>query len=100
MYLPRNFLNLTSFSFSQPDVKTLESPISVQVVHLNGNKLQFGVFQLNTLDLDGSDGVKNFWFTKPELELYQECVYKEGRPAMVGYNRDVLKYMSVFYNNS
>ncbi|CAO1438750.1 unnamed protein product [Diamesa hyperborea] len=80
-------------------VKTLEKPIVVQSVQFNGSKIQFGIFQLNTLDLDGNKGTKNYWFRKPEMELYQECCYKEGRPAMTGYNFDVLRYMSVFYNN-
>lgn len=81
------------------EVKTLEKPIVVQAVQLNGSKIQFGIFQLNTLDLNGTKGTKNYWFRKPEMELYQECCYKEGRPAMTGYNFDVLRYMSVFYNS-
>ena len=54
--------------------KTLEKPIVVQAVQFNGSKIQFGIFQLNTLDLNGNKGTKNYWFRKPEMELYQNCI--------------------------
>jgi large subunit ribosomal protein L37 len=81
------------------DVKVLPKPIVVQCVHTNGQTFHFGVFQLNTLDLDGPDGVKNYWFTRPNINLYDECAYKSSRPVLEGYNTDVLRLMNVFYNN-
>lgn len=83
----------------QDDVKTLEEPITVQVVQLDGKRVQFGIFQLNTLDLDDTNGSTNYWFRKPEMLLYDECIYKEGRPLLTNYNFDVFKLMSIFYSN-
>ncbi|KAG5670349.1 hypothetical protein PVAND_000623 [Polypedilum vanderplanki] len=81
------------------DVKILQQPIAIQVVQLDGRKIQFGIFQLNTLDLDSKDGVKNFWFRKPDMFLYDECIYKDGRPLLSNYNFDIFKMMCVFYSN-
>ena len=81
------------------DVKKLEKPIVVQVVQLDGKRIQFGIFQLNTLDLSGLQGEKNFWFRKPEMELYEDCYYNDGRPALTAYNFDVFRLMNVFYSS-
>lgn len=81
------------------DVKDLEKPIVVQVVQLESQRIQFGVFQLNTLNLDGVEGTKNYWFRKPEMELYENCYYNEGRPALTSYNFDVFRLMNVFYSS-
>lgn len=81
------------------DVKKLEKPIVVQVVQFESKRVQFGVFQLNTLDLNDADGVRNFWFRKPEMHLYEECCYHDGRPALTGYNFDVFRLMNVFYSS-
>lgn len=81
------------------NVKDLKKPITVQVVQLESQRVQFGIFQLNTLDLDGASGLKNFWFRKPITNLYDECCYNHGRPALTAYNFDVLRLMSVFYGN-
>lgn len=37
----------------------LDSPVTVQAVGTNGRIFQFMVFQLNTTDLSGDDGIKN-----------------------------------------
>lgn len=81
------------------NVKILQEPITVQVVQLDGKRIQFGIFQLNTLDLDEINGPTNYWFRKPEMLLYDECIYKEGRPLLTNYNFDVFKLMSIFYSN-
>lgn len=81
------------------DAKVLEKPIVVQVVQLDSKRIQFGVYQLNTLDLDGSSKVKNYWFSKPAMNLYEDCCYKDGRPSLSSYNFDVFKTMNVFYSN-
>lgn len=81
------------------DVKVLDKPVVVQVVQLDGKRIQFGIFQLNTLALDSGDDVKNYWFTKPPLELYEDCCYRDGRPALTFYNFDVFRLMNVFYSS-
>jgi large subunit ribosomal protein L37 len=81
------------------DVKQLDKPIVVQVVQLDSKRIQFGVFQLNTLDLDNDNAVKNYWFRKPEMYLYDDCYYHYGRPALTAYNFDVFRLMNVFYSS-
>lgn len=78
----------------------MPKPVVVQSVQTDGKSFQFSVFQLNTLELDGSDGLKNIWFSMPKMDLYSECLYKAGRPTLDGYNGNVLKYMQVFYGNN
>jgi len=79
--------------------QVLEKPITVQVVQIDGKRIQFGIFQLNTLALDSSEGVKNYWFSNPSMELYNECLYRDGRPALTSYNFDVFRLMNVFYSS-
>lgn len=81
------------------DVKTLDNPIVVQVVQLESENVQFGIFQLNTLDLTGTEGKKNYWCSKPVMQLYEKCYYNDGRPTMLSYNFDVFKMMNMFYGN-
>lgn len=78
-------------------VKTLKKPIVVQVVQIDGRHVQFGIFQLNSLDLKSSN--RNLWFRRESMDLYDECCYSDGRPLMSSYNFDVLRLMSVFYSN-
>lgn len=49
---------------------TLDQPITVQAVGTNGRIFQFMVFQLNTTDLTGDDGVKNQVWLDEDVELY------------------------------
>lgn len=39
--------------------RVLDRPITVQAVGTNGRIFQFMVFQLNTTDFSGDDGIKN-----------------------------------------
>ncbi|PWA30814.1 hypothetical protein CCH79_00017364 [Gambusia affinis] len=48
----------------------LECPITVQAVGTNGRIFQFLVFQLNTTDLSGDDGIKNQAWLDEDVELY------------------------------
>ncbi|XP_008431805.1 large ribosomal subunit protein mL37 [Poecilia reticulata] len=48
----------------------LERPITVQAVGTNGRIFQFLVFQLNTTDLSGDDGIKNQAWLDEDVELY------------------------------
>ncbi|XP_074506162.1 large ribosomal subunit protein mL37 [Sebastes fasciatus] len=48
----------------------LERPITVQAVGTNGRIFQFMVFQLNTTDLRGDDGIKNQVWLDEDVELY------------------------------
>lgn len=48
----------------------LDHPIIVQAVGTNGRLFQFMVFQLNTTDLSGDDGIKNQVWLDKDVELY------------------------------
>ncbi|EFA07281.1 large ribosomal subunit protein mL37 [Tribolium castaneum] len=80
------------------DVKILPKPVTVQCVHTNGHLFHFGVFQLNTLDLEDS-GVKNVWYQTNRIPLFESCGYKVGKPVLEGYNREVMHILTSFYNN-
>uniref|UniRef100_A0A7N8Y2V3 Large ribosomal subunit protein mL37 n=1 Tax=Mastacembelus armatus TaxID=205130 RepID=A0A7N8Y2V3_9TELE len=49
----------------------LNRPITVQGVGTNGRIFQFMVFQLNTTDLSGDDGIKNQIWLDKDVELYE-----------------------------
>lgn len=49
----------------------LDRPITVQAVGTNGRIFQFMVFQLNTTDLVGHDGIKNQVWLDEDVELYE-----------------------------
>lgn len=78
----------------------LDHPIVVQSVETDGKSFYFGVFELRTLNLTGSDGIKNRWFTIPKVDLFDDCSYHSGRPTLKGYNNEVLKHLKVFYSNT
>uniref|UniRef100_H3A534 Large ribosomal subunit protein mL37 n=1 Tax=Latimeria chalumnae TaxID=7897 RepID=H3A534_LATCH len=54
--------------------KVLENPVVVQCVATDGRTFQFMVLQLNTTDLDSSEGIKNLiWMDQDQL-LYDTAV--------------------------
>uniref|UniRef100_UPI0037E8753A large ribosomal subunit protein mL37 n=1 Tax=Semicossyphus pulcher TaxID=241346 RepID=UPI0037E8753A len=54
---------------TQPQ-RILDHPVTVQAVGTNGRIFQFMVFQLNTTDLSGDDGIKNQVWMDEDIELY------------------------------
>lgn len=81
------------------NVTDIDKPIVLQVVQLDVKRVQFGIFQLNTLNLIPTNEKKNFWFSKPIMQLYDECIYSKGRPMLSNYNFDVLKTFCVLYGS-
>jgi large subunit ribosomal protein L37 len=79
------------------NARDLDHPVVLQTVHFDKQRIQFGLFQLNTLDLNSE--TKNYWFKKPIMELYEDCKYADGRPQLVNYNFNVFKTMCVLYGN-
>lgn len=71
----------------------------MQLVQTDGQLFQFGIFQLNTLDLKNND-VKNVWYKTNNIPLFSKCCYDAGKPVLEGYNSDVIKHFFAFYNNS
>lgn len=82
------------------DVKHLPEPIIVQCIESNGKQFHFSVFQLNTLDINKTEGIRNFWWSSPILQLYEEACYKTGKPILTGYNPEVVKKLFAFYKNT
>ena len=81
--------------FLQQDIINLPEPISVQCVNLSDTALNFTCFQLNTLNFDNDQGIKNFvWFDTgnqlfsrhlpqpwKEDEFYHKRRYENFNPA-------------------
>lgn len=90
---------LFTYELFQADVVDLPQPITLNCIQIHNNKFHFGVYQLNTLNLDGIDGIKNYWFNIPSMFLYTNCEYQQSRPMLVNYNNDVLRYVVAFYQS-
>ncbi|XP_075472508.1 large ribosomal subunit protein mL37 [Ascaphus truei] len=67
------------------DTKVLPHPVLVQSVGTDGQFFQFMVLQLNTLDFDSNDGVKNIVWIDSDQPLYESaaCVPKLRRKVVV-----------------
>lgn len=70
----------------------LPKPIVVQNIHTDGIRFNFGVFQLNTLDIGNPEGIKNIYWNENEVtELYSRCVMDKALPILENYNPDVFE---------
>lgn len=93
---------------TQPQ-SVLDHPVTVQAVGTNGRIFQFLVFQLNSTDLSGDDGIKNQVWVDKDAELYQ---YAKVRPlikkkqvvvpaGMAGYNPETFtKFLALYLNGA
>lgn len=81
------------------DVKELSEPVVIQCIQSDGQNFHFSVYQLNTLDIDGTEGIKNFWWSAPTCQLYEKAEYENGKPCVEGYNNEVFKRFLAFYKN-
>lgn len=93
------YIYVYSLFYFQPEVQILKEPVTVQCVQSDGQFFHFGIFQLNTLDLEGVDGVKNVWYQTPKLFLFDKCCYEKGKPVLEGYNSEVMKHLVALYHN-
>lgn len=99
--LVKSFTTAASCAYQKygADVKELPEPITIQCVQSNSQAFHFSVFQLNTLNINGTEGPKNFWWSMPEINLFDTATYVEGRPVLEGYNPEVFKRILAFYTN-
>lgn len=81
------------------NIKKLPEPVVVQCVQSDGQKFHFSVYQLNTLNLDGEKGIRNFWWSEPSIKLYESAQYENGQPCLEGYNNEIFKKFLAFYKN-
>lgn len=80
------------------DVKDLPEPIYINCIQTDGQKYHFGVLELNTLNVDGTEGAKNVWYSKNDLKLYDSSRYFDGMPVLENYNNKVYGYINALYN--
>ena len=76
----------------------------MQCVMTDGVKFLFSCFQLNTLDYNTSDGVKNFvWFTPDgDRSMYDKIIPKRSmlrNTRYLNYDPDVFRQIATFYLN-
>ncbi|XP_018797863.1 PREDICTED: 39S ribosomal protein L37, mitochondrial [Bactrocera latifrons] len=86
--------------YGNSGVEKLTRPIVVQSIQTDGRTFHFGVFQLNDLRIDDLRGAKNYWCHSCNLDLFEKFEYASGRPKLIGFNKDVLRYLYAFYINS
>ena len=90
------------FDCFQCDVKTLPEPITTQCIGTNGEMYSFMCFQLNTLNLDSGDGIKNMaWFDSDNV-MYQKILPKRAmlrNTKYEDYDPEVFKKFLAFYVN-
>nr|XP_046263713.1 39S ribosomal protein L37, mitochondrial [Scatophagus argus] len=70
MFAFGNALARARMLYGNEPLQVLDHPITVQAVGSNGRIFQFMVFQLNTTDLSGDDGIKNQVWLEHDVELY------------------------------
>ncbi|KAG7236652.1 hypothetical protein INR49_000629 [Caranx melampygus] len=68
--MPTHFTSRRQLRPATQPQSILDHPITVQAVGTNGRVFQFMVFQLNTTDLSGDNGVKNQLWLDKNVELY------------------------------
>ncbi|XP_023216327.1 39S ribosomal protein L37, mitochondrial-like [Centruroides sculpturatus] len=78
------------------NVKELPTPIVIQSVWVDNGCLGFLSFQLNTLDLNSKDGIKNQLYQAGPFNLYDESNLKNG---LSGFNSEAFVKMLAMYMN-
>ena len=83
-------------------MKTLREPISTQCVTTNGISFNFVCFQLNTLNFDSEEGVKNLVWFDNNCEMYKKILPKRAmlrNTKYEDYNPEVFQKFLAFYMN-
>ncbi|KAK2582744.1 hypothetical protein KPH14_005011 [Odynerus spinipes] len=91
-------------SHNPEEVKNLsELPVTEDQIQARSMIKSFtaaAIFQLNTLDINKTEGIRNFWWSIPALELFEEACYESGQPVLKAYNPEVIKKLFAFYKNT
>ncbi|CAK1550550.1 unnamed protein product [Leptosia nina] len=80
------------------ETKDLPEPVYVNCIQTDGQRFHFGIFELNTLNVEGTEGPKNVWYCKNDLKLYDSSRYLSGIPVLENYNPQIYGYINAFYN--
>jgi len=87
----------------QWETKVLPEPISTQCVMTDGDIFRFVCFQLNTLNFETCDGVKNqVWFDEDERPMFNRVVPRSAmlrNTRYLDYDPDVFRQLISFYVN-
>ncbi|KAG8199240.1 hypothetical protein JTE90_003667 [Oedothorax gibbosus] len=78
------------------DVKLLPEPISVQCMYMDIKTFNFIAYQLNTLDLENNEGIKNQMWVDEPAQLYENVSETE---LITNYNPQVFPKLLAFYLN-
>ncbi|XP_065186960.1 large ribosomal subunit protein mL37-like [Sycon ciliatum] len=75
-------------------------PLTMQAIYTNGREVQLSCFQLNTLEMDSSYGLKNVTWSERKAVLYDVPEQDDERRYLInGVKEDVFnKYYSFFLN--
>ena len=81
------------------DIKgDLPEPVAVNFIHTDGCNFHFSAYQLNTLNLEDSNGIKNiFWHEEDISRLFDVCDYVKAVPVLSGYNPEVFSKFAAMY---
>jgi len=81
------------------DIKgDLPEPVAVNFIHTDGCNFHFSAYQLNTLNLEDSNGIKNiFWHEEDMSRLFDVCDYVKAVPVLSGYNPEVFSKFAAMY---
>jgi len=85
------------------ETKVLPEPISTQCVMTDGDTFHFTCFQLNTLNFETGDGVKNLVWFDEERPLFYRLMPKRAmlrNTRYLDYDSDVFRQLVAFYVNS
>ena len=90
-------MNYSSF---QNDVKQLPNPVSTQLLLFDGHgRFQFCVYQLNTLDINTEDGIKNIIWMDPLERLFDVKATKDTLPELEDYNPQIIQKFLAMYSS-
>lgn len=81
------------------DVAELPHPISLQCIQSDTRVFDFIAYQLNTMNHDGTDGIKNCVWVDDSNELFERCEKERLRDHFEGFNNDVVRKFLTFYLN-
>ncbi len=88
----------------QGDVTRLPEPISTQCVVTDGDKYTFIAYQLNTLNLNSMDGIKNLAWVDSDNYMFQRIVPKRAmlrNTRYEDYDPSVFqKFMAMYVNGA
>ena len=72
--------------------------VAVNFIHTDGCNFHFSAYQLNTLNLEDSNGIKNiFWHEEDMSRLFDVCDYVKAVPVLSGYNPEVFSKFAAMY---